>query len=72
MLAAVRLRLAVLGLNPVFLDARARKADTESTALSLREMKAWLEEVDFTARVRNGLFQTDGFDGVLHLVGGSS
>lgn len=49
----------------LFLDTRDRKADTEAKDLSLREMRAWLEEADFTARVRNGLFATEDFAALL-------
>jgi len=56
----------------LFLGVRDRKADAAARDLSVREMKAWLEEAGFEARVRNGSFDTEGFDDLLELIGGGS
>lgn len=40
----------------VFLGDRDRKADSESTDLSVREMERWLGEVGLQMQVRNGVF----------------
>ena len=53
----------------LFLGTRDRKADAEARDLSLAEMKGWLAEAGFEGRVRNGAFETEGFDEVLDLVG---
>lgn len=52
----------------LFLGARDRKADASAHDLSVREMRAWLEEAGFIARVRNAAFDAEDFDGVLDLL----
>ena len=58
-------------IGPLFLGVRDRKDDAESRDLSLVEMKAWLEEAGFEARVRNGAFETESFESTLDLIGGA-
>lgn len=55
----------------LFLGVRDRAADAAAKDLSVREMRAWLEEAGFEARVRNGVFDHEGFDDVLDLIGGT-
>ena len=51
------------------IDAAVRTIfGAEARDLSLAEMRAWLQEAGFTARVRNGVFETAEFDEALAML----